>query len=361
MRISPDDKDAAFDKADSSSAVSHLEQTSRQPLHAGMNQNVPVGYAQTHPAKSNVAPAAPAAVHSFEIEPTISSTITSKESWLQRLPWRRSEQNQNSDTLDFVKPGEAIYLGGQMEADPRPGLGFTVGQEETPAPEQPKRRAMGYAVGFSPRNDEAAKFRPYSFQAVSSWLSSRSSSKIGLSGDEDSLADFEDSEWTQQDSSYGAAIPFGGWIPKNIRRIIESTLIALLFIGLVYLVVATSIRVTEETSSRHSNTTGNGTDYGGLNLDDDRYVAYGNDDASSIYGYSSNDDAYSNGDDTYSNQNDDGSGSGSRSGYGDNNNQGNGYNSNSNNGDDANTNDDDAYGGGRRLLPSLDVIDELLA
>jgi hypothetical protein len=348
----PDDKDAAFDKGDSwstvSHSVSHMEPASRQPLHAGMNQSLPLGYAQTHPLHSNVATAAPAAVHSFEIEPTISSTITSKESWQQRLPWRRSDPDRNSDTLDFAKPGEAIYQGGQMEADLRPGLGFTVGQEETPAPEQPKRRATGYAVGFSPRNDEVATFSPYSFQAVASWLS-RSSSKISLSGDEDSLADFEDSEWTVPDSSYGAAIPFGGWIPKNIRRTIESTLIAVLFIGLVYLVVATSIRVTEETS-RHTNTTGNGTDYGGLNLDDDRYIAYGNDDASSVYGYTSNDDAYSNGDDTtYSNQNDDVSGSGS--GYGKDNNQGNGYNSNSNNGDDANNNDDDNTYGGRRLYP----------
>jgi hypothetical protein len=359
MRTPSDNKDAAFEKSDSWSTVSHLEATSRQPLHAGMNQSLPVGYTQTTPIKSNVATAAPAASHSFEIEPAISSTITSKESWLQRLPWRRSDQDQNSDTLDFVKPGEAIYQGGQMEADPRPGLGFTVGQEETPAPEQPKRRTTGYAVGFSPRNDEAATSSPYSFRAVASWLS-RSSSKRSGSVDEDSLADFEDSEWTQPDSSYGAAVPFGGWIPKNIRRTIETTLIAILFIGLVYAVVATSIRVTEETSSRHSNTTGNGTDYGGLNLDDDRYIAYGNDDASSIYGYKSNDDAYSNGDDTYSNQNDDGSGSGSGSGYGNNNNQGNGDNSNYNNGDDSNNNDDDAYGG-RRLLRSLDVIDELLA
>jgi hypothetical protein len=359
MRTPSDDKDAAFEKSDSWSTVSHLEATSRQPLHAGMNQSLPVGYTQTTPIKSNAATAAPAAAHSFEIEPAISSTITSKESWLQRLPWRRSDQDRNSDTLDFAKPGEAIYQGGQMGADPRPGLGFTVGQEEMPAPEQPKRRARGYAVGFSPRSDEVATSSPYSFQAVASWLS-RSSSKRTLSVDEDSLADFEDSEWTQPDSSYGAAIPFGGWIPKNIRRTIESTLIAILFIGLVYLVVATSIRVTEETS-RHSNTTGNGTDYGGLNLDDDRYIAYGNDDASSIYGYNSNDDAYSNGDDTYSNQNDDGSGSGSGSGYGNNNNnQGNGYSNNYNNGDDANNNDDDAYGG-RRLLPSLDIIDELLA
>ena len=348
----PDDKDAVFDKGDSwptvsHSVSSHMKPAMRQPLHAGMNQSLPVGYAQTHSANSNVASAAPAAVHSFEIEPAIASTITGKESWLQRLPWRRSDQDRNSDTLDFAKPGEAIYQGGQMEADPRPGLGFTVGQEETPAPEQPKRRAMGYAVGFSPRNDEVATFSPYSFQAVASWLS-RSSSKISLSGDEDSdsLADFEESEWTQPDSSYGAAIPFGGWIPKNIRRTIESTLIALLFIGLVYLVVVTSIRVTEETSSRHSNSTGNGTDYGGLNLDDDRYVAYGNDDASSIYGYKSNDDAYSNGDDTYSNQNDDGSGS--KSGYGYNNNQGN--NNYNNGGNSNNNNDDDAYGG-RRLYP----------
>jgi hypothetical protein len=341
------DKDAALDIADSWSSVSHLEPTFKQPIHSGMNQSLPVGYEQTHPADLNEATAGPAKVHSFEIESTVSST--SKESWLQRLPWRRNNQDRdrNSDTLDFAEPGDVRYHGGQMEPDLRPGLGFTVGQEETPAPEQPKHRAVAYAVGFSPRNDEVASFSPYSFKAVASWLS-RSSSQRSMPGDEDSLADFEDSEWTQPDSSYGAAIPFGGWIPKNIRRTIESTIIAMLVIGLVYLVVATSIRVTEESASRHSNTTSNsGADYGGLNLDDDRYIAYGNDDASaySVYGYRSNDDAYSNGDDTYSNQNDDGSGSGygDEDGYNNNNNGGYGYNNNYKNGDDANNNDD-AYG-----------------
>jgi hypothetical protein len=350
----PGDKDAALDIADSWSAVSHLEPIFMQPIHAGMNQSSPVGYEQKNPANLKEATAAPAKVHSFEIESTVSSS--SKESWLQRLPWRRGnhDRDRNSDTLDFDKPGEVIYHGGQMEPDPRPGLGFTVGQEETPAPEQPKRRTVAYAVGFSPRNDEVATFSPYSFKAVASWLS-RSSSQRSMAGDEDSLADFEDSEWTQPDSSYGAAIPFGGWIPKNIRRTIESTIIAMLVIGLVYLVVATSIRVTEESASRHSNTTSNsGSDYGGVNLDDDRYIAYGNDDASaySVYGYkSNNDDAYSNGDDTYSNDDGSGSGNGDGDGYTNNNNNGGyGYNNNANNGDDANNNNDDAYGGRRELL-----------
>jgi hypothetical protein len=312
-----------------------------------MDQSGPVGYAHTYPenSTSNAPTDAPGGVHSFELEQTISSS--SKGSWMGRLPWLRSKRDRDEDTLDYVKPGDSLYYGGQMEGETRPGLGYGVGQEEMPVPDQSKQRPVAYAVGHSPNRDKTSALGaldPYSFQSVASWLTNSKPPRKSFSGDDadsDSLADFDDSEWTKQDSSYGAAIPFGGMIPKNIRRTIESTVIALLVIGLVYLVVATSIRVTED-STRHSNSTSNGS----LNLDDDRYIAY--DDRYDTYG--SNNDAYSNGDDTYSNQNDDGSGNGS--GYSSN--QGYGYNSNNDNdnGDDYHNDDDDdddAYGG-RQLL-----------
>jgi len=142
-----------------------------------------------------------------------------------------------------------------------------------------------------------------SFSRVASWFTGRHSDN----GDDNStLGDFDESEWTPPDSSYGAAIPIGGWIPKPIRRMIEGTLIALGTAALVYMVVTTSMRVTNERNrSKHSDggqnnnyvqsddyyvnaydsnsnyvSNGNGMYSddryynGGLYLDDDRYVAY---------------------------------------------------------------------------------------
>jgi hypothetical protein len=90
--------------------------------------------------------------------------------------------------------------------------------------------------------------------------------------DEESVLDFQESEWTPPDSSYGAAIPVFGWVPKNTRRYIEFLLMLLLIAGLVYLVVTISFIISE---ARHENSINNG---GTLDfLDDDRYVDYTDD------------------------------------------------------------------------------------
>lgn len=215
--------------------------------------------------------------------------------------------------------------------------------KEAPPPEQTRSsRPLAHAVGFSPVAAAAAELQrePYSFQSVASWLTASSRDKHHNADGDDSLVDFDESEWTQPDSSYGAAIPVGGWIPKKIRRMIESTLIAVLVVALVYMVVATSIRVTEGRAKDS-----NSTDYGGLNLDDDRYIDYTDDAAS---GYAAVDDAYSSS--GYAADGDAYSGGG-----GDDDNDASGYgggNANNNNGggDDAySANNDDAYGG-RRLF-----------
>jgi hypothetical protein len=90
--------------------------------------------------------------------------------------------------------------------------------------------------------------------------------------DEESLHDFQESEWTPPDSSYGAAIPVFGWVPKNTRRYIEFLMMLLLIAGLVYLVVKVSVIIAD---ARHENSINNG---GTLDfLDDDRYVDYTDD------------------------------------------------------------------------------------
>lgn len=61
----------------------------------------------------------------------------------------------------------------------------------------------------------------------------------------DSIADFDDSEWTPADSSYGAACPVCGCIPKRVRQMIEMTLITAFLFFLIYLVVNTSMKIAD--------------------------------------------------------------------------------------------------------------------
>ena len=93
--------------------------------------------------------------------------------------------------------------------------------------------------------------------------------------DDESLADFKD--WTPPDSAYGAAFPICGWVPKHTRRAIEITIIALFVFALVYFVVTTSIRITNDqaSSSNSSTTSSSNSESSGSNnklADDDYYI-----------------------------------------------------------------------------------------
>jgi len=89
-------------------------------------------------------------------------------------------------------------------------------------------------------------------------------------GSSSTLSDFQD--WTPQDSAYGAACPVCGWIPKNIRQLIEYTLLTLIIFSIVYLIVTTSIRISSSSSSSSSSATNNS---GGNLVDDDYFVEWG--------------------------------------------------------------------------------------
>jgi hypothetical protein len=111
-----------------------------------------------------------------------------------------------------------------------------------------------------------------------SWISTSTHASNGRRNDmdADSLADFDEAEWTPQDSAYGAAIPVCGWVPKRLRQVIEATLISFAVFVLVYLIVRTSINISEgkEVGSRaHYNDTAssNAEEYD-TRLDDDWYV-----------------------------------------------------------------------------------------
>lgn len=114
-----------------------------------------------------------------------------------------------------------------------------------------------------------------------SWISTSSRESEGRKTDDDSLADFDETEWTPQDSAYGAAIPVCGWVPKRLRQGIEATVIAITVFALVYLVVTTSINISESKTGgtyhhvsyndTSSNSAIKGYD-GRLAFDDDYYV-----------------------------------------------------------------------------------------
>ena len=120
------------------------------------------------------------------------------------------------------------------------------------------------------------------------------------STDDDSLQDFDETEWTPQDSAYGAAIPICGWVPKRLRQFIEATLIGITVFALVYLVVTTSINIQEsKEASGKPHTYYNGS-YVDSNFDDDWYVEFSQ--------YTNDEDDYFNSDTNNAAGGDDGGG-----------------------------------------------------
>lgn len=60
-------------------------------------------------------------------------------------------------------------------------------------------------------------------------------------------------EWTTQDSSYGAACPMCGWIPKKIRKKMEAGVIFSAIFLLIVFLIAGSLRLSSENTGKHSN------------------------------------------------------------------------------------------------------------
>lgn len=56
--------------------------------------------------------------------------------------------------------------------------------------------------------------------------------------------DFHNTDWTPQDSAYGAAFPFCGWIPKGLREAVERILVAVALVTVVYTIVTVGMKLT---------------------------------------------------------------------------------------------------------------------
>lgn len=112
---------------------------------------------------------------------------------------------------------------------------------------------------------------------------------------------FDAGDWTPQDSSYGGAFPFCGWIPKRIRQAIEGILLVLAGFTAIYFIVTIAMMLTGAGKSRSR-------DYAVVD-DDDHYIADKYDDyyqnAYNVY-TDDVDDLFQNNDDDGNNKNDDG-------------------------------------------------------
>ena len=236
-------------------------------------------------------------------------TFQQKNARRQRPKSRRRNQPQEgieNNTATGAVDDDMRYYGGIMRpAQPPHDDGIT--DDNLVEPATPRSRQSHR----NPHHPASPPASPGLFQRSFSYFSRSSNAK---GGGDDSLIDFEDSEWTPQDSAYGAACPVCGWIPKEVRRMIEFTLIAVMVVGFVYLVVTTSIKINNERSKFHtSNNSTSASDYRGqIVFDDDLYVENTN---SGYYNNNNNnqgggdDDTYAAGDDdTYNTGDDDGGG-----------------------------------------------------
>jgi hypothetical protein len=199
--------------------------------------------------KENFAlPALPSSEQSPTSRMTSFDAIEQKSTGQQRWQIGMWKQRRSRSPKKDLAREEYRYHGGLMKPDPE--------SQKQPSPSHAK----------SPR-----KSRFFGKKSKKSLDSTRSS-------DNDTISNFSSSEWTPADSAYGAACPVGGCIPKHFRRMVEFSLIAGMFIGFIYLLVRTSVHLT----NGKQNTFSNSTEYisGQIALDDDLYAAYNvNDDA----------------------------------------------------------------------------------
>jgi len=137
--------------------------------------------------------------------------------------------------------------------------------------EQQKRKewlskdALGGNIDYDQTESSPYHFIPHLHASITpnsdpnhSWDRNRTRSKRS----EDGI------EWTPQDSSYGAAVPAFGWVPKRIRKLLEVIFVVLITALLIAVVVKTGIKLKSSGSG------------GGDELffeDDDHYLAFNDD------------------------------------------------------------------------------------
>ena len=294
-------------------------------------------------------------VESFDIE---SDSSGENPGWKLGMPWFGSNHNRHSKKADkddeihryyggIMKPqGEGSPKGSPASSKSTSGRGFRSLRKSKKRPSPSKAEA----TPTTPTKEEPEPEITKEEKDETTVPIARNRSNV------DSIADFDESEWTPADSSYGAACPVCGCIPKRVRQMIEMTLIFAMVFFLIYLVVRTSMKVAEahrmDSNSSHASASDKYFNSGSYNrtsssstnivTDDDVYVEK--------YNYYI-DDAGQNGDDATA----------SDDKYGNNN----AYSQNNNqkyNAGNSNKYYNNNYNGGRRLLRGSErkrIFDEI--
>jgi len=118
---------------------------------------------------------------------------------------------------------------------------------------------------------EEGRHLPINYEQPITFLNNNSSISQSTHSDYTNFVD--DIEWTEQNSAYGAAFPCFGWIPKHIRQAIESLILVLFFVLIIYFIVRiTSIITSVESYDNNDDQTGDSFyDEDGNDYNDDYY------------------------------------------------------------------------------------------
>jgi hypothetical protein len=202
-------------------------------------------------------------VESFDIESESCSVTEENPGWRLGMPWFNNNVH-NKDLRTSKKHEAHRYYGGIMKA--------SGGSSTAPASPSPTSTTSNNSRHFRPfrKNSKRPSFskngksygksinRHQKGTKNSSMINSKDNPSVPIartkSNTADSIADFDESEWTPPDSSYGAACPVCGFIPKRVRQMVEMTLIAAMVFFLIYLVVTTSMKIADA----HRRSTANG-------------------------------------------------------------------------------------------------------
>ena len=151
--------------------------------------------------------------------------------------------------------------------------------------DQPPSENARYFGGIMKSEGEEERQDRKSTRKTRQGLISRQIHRI-KSDDESSLSKFTEGDWTPPDSSYGAACPVCGWIPKHVRQKIEFSLILILALVFLWAVIATTMHVS---NARKNAELQNATGYDSFVFTDDFYVENTDDNGNADYQYYGND------------------------------------------------------------------------
>ena len=189
-------------------------------------------------------------------------------SWTKRIPWMRKKGAVSPSSNDIEVPSAQSadsYLSKQLSS-----------RHELPTSRQtlislnrPKHRTATTTKSMTTTMTTTPP-TPTRRRGLIAQTFSRMSHRSASTGSALTEEEFQDNDWTPPDSAYGAACPVCGCLPKNVRRAIEMTLIGAVSLGLIYLVVTTSIRL----SNDHSGTGKTAEEDASIQLDDDYYIEY---------------------------------------------------------------------------------------